>query len=278
VSRAKRPRPAKLVGALLVGTLLVVSTPGAGAASEAVSASGKLLPPARFSSLRVCAYPAFSLAQKRCTRDQRKATLVSGKFACSVNVRVNRPNRMQAQLTLDGDVVYRFTTRVLAKGSSGWWISENLASTPLPGGRWGCDFSFGSSHAGVRFRSGGPTGKVIGAAVCDPKNSIVYAHHRIRVCRSDESTRPISAMKRILCTAVFVQQTGKKGAVQLLADGKDAARPDVERIPAPLSIAWTPFTPSAPAADGTFPPGDYACRFSVNGVAVVEKPFRIVPR
>src|SRR5439155_8200914 len=128
----------------------------------------------------------------------------------------------------------------------------------------------------ARFRSGGPTGPVIGAAVCDARDSLFYGHHRIRVCKTDESMRPIRATDRILCSAVFVEQVGKKGEVQLLAGGKDAAKPDVARLPSPLSIWWTAFVPSTPAADGTFAAGAYVCRFSVNGMSVVEKPFQIV--
>src|SRR5207244_12822628 len=73
-----------------------------------------------------------------------------------------------------------------------------------------------------------------------------------------------------------VSQVRKKGEVQLLAGGKDAAKPDLATLPSPLSIWWTAFVPATPAADGTFAAGDYVCRFSVNGVSVVEKPFQIV--
>jgi hypothetical protein len=179
-------------------------------------------------------------------------------------------------MTYEGTPVYEYTTRILGSGPWSWWISENIGSTPLPGGRWGCDFSFGSANTGARFRSGGPMGAVIGAAVCDARHSLVYAHHRIRVCKSDESARPILATKRILCSAVFVKQVGKMGRVQLLAGGADAARPDAANLPSPLSIWWTAFAPAAPAANGTFVPGDYVCRFSVDGLPVVEKPFQII--
>jgi hypothetical protein len=257
---------------LLVGALAVLGTAVGGAAALVRVEH----PPGHFSHLRVCAYPAFSLAEKRCTRDQRTRTLVSSKFACSVDLRADRPQRLQARMTYEGTPVYGYTTRVLARDSWSLWISENVGSTPLPGGRWRCDYSFGSARAGVAFRSGGPRGEVIGASVCDAKDSLFYAHHKIRVCKADESPRPIRATRLILCSAVFVKVEGKTGEVQLLAGGTDAAKPDIEKIPAPLSISWTPFAPAAPAADGTFPAGDYVCRFSVDGAAVVEKLFRVV--
>ena len=268
----------------LVATILAFAIGAAGAASRVPDESRSVglggtveaQHPAHFSSLRVCAYPAFSLAQKRCTKDQRARILISSKFACSVTVRVTRAKRLHARLKYAGGAVYEYTTRTLGRGPWSWWISENLGSTPLPGGRWGCDFSFGSVHAGASFRSGGPTGAVLGAAVCDAKDSLFYAHHRIRVCKADESMSPILATDRILCSAVFVKQVGKMGEVQLLAGGKDAAKPDLAALPSPLSIWWTAFVPATPAADGTFAAGDYVCRFSVNGVSVVEKPFQIV--
>jgi hypothetical protein len=272
-------RRAGFAGALLAGTLLVLS--GASAGSEAASTSGSVSaqPPGRFSNLRVCTYPAFSLAERRCTRDQRTEVLVSGKFACSVLLRVIGPRRLHARLTLDGRPVYAYTTRrKLEKGAWAPWISENLGPVPLPGGRWGCDFSLGAARAHASFRSGGPGGAIIGAAVCDARDSLFYAHHRIRTCRLDESGRPVRATDRILCSAVFVKQVGRQGGAQLLAGDKDAAKPDIERIPSLLSIFWNAFAPASPAADGTFPAGDYVCRFSVDGVTIVDKPFRIISR
>jgi hypothetical protein len=271
---------------LLVGTVLLLVVARAGGASDvpdearSVGLGGNVegWQPANFSHLRVCAYPAFSLASKRCIKDQRARILVSSKFACSTTIHVRRPKRLRVRMTYRGEPVYQYTSRILGTGSSDWWISENLGSTPLPGGRWGCDFSFGSARAGASFRSGGPTGAVIGAAVCNAKDSLFYAHHRIRACMRDESTRPIPATSRILRSAVFVEQVGKKGEAQLLAGGKDAAKPDLATLPSPFSIWWTAFAPAAPAADGSFVPGDYVCRFSVNDVSAVEKPFRIISK
>jgi hypothetical protein len=202
--------------------------------------------------------------------------LVSSKFACSVTFRVRQSKRLHARLTYEGKTVYQYTTRLLGKGVCDSWISENIGSTPLPGGPWKCRFSFGSAQAGASFRSGGPTGAVIGAAVCAARHSLIYAHRRIRVCKSDESTRPIRTTTRILCSAVFVKQVGKMAEVRLLSGGNDAATPDVGRVPAPVSISWTIFSPATPAADGTFAAGEYACLFSVNGISVVEKPFQII--
>jgi hypothetical protein len=272
--------PPRIAIALLVGTVLVLGAAGTEAApNKSRVVEDRTLEsqqPAYFSNLRVCAYQAFSRAHGWCTRDQRARVLVSSKFACSVKFRAIRPERLHARIAYEGKPVYQYTTRILGRGPWSWWISENVGATPLPGGRWGCDFSFGSSRAGTSFRSGGPTGPVIGAAVCDAKDSLFYAHDRIRVCKTDESTRPIRATDRILCSAVFVKQVGKKGEVQLLADGMDAAKPDVATLPSPLSIWWTVFAPGTPAAGGTFAAGDYVCRFSVNGISLGEKPFQIL--
>jgi hypothetical protein len=269
---------------LLLGTTPILAGADAGASSGVATETRMERlqavlehQPAYFSKLRVCAYPAFSLADRRCTHDQRKGVLLTGKFACSVSFDVRRAGRLHARMTYQGVVVHQYSTRALDTGPWTAWISENAGAIPLPGGRWGCRFSFGSAHVRARFRSVGPTGPVLGAAVCSAKHSFFYAHHRIRQCKADESARPIPATDRILCSALFVLQTGKRGEVQLLADGQDAAKPDVERVPAPLSLWWTPFAPAHPTGDGTFAPGAYVCRFSVDGAAVVEKPFQIVP-
>jgi hypothetical protein len=257
-----------------VAAILILAVGAAGAASQVTRVEAE--PPASFSILRVCAYPAFSLARKRCTRDQRAGILVSSKFACSAAIRVGSPHRLHAWMTYEGTVVHQFTTRVLSRGLWDLWISENVGSTPLPGGRWKCGFSFGSVHIGASFRSGGETGPITGAAVCDARHSLFYAHHRIRVCERDESHRPIRPTPRILCSAVFVKQAGKTGEAQLLSGGTHAATPDVEEIHSPIGIWWTAFAPAAPAADRTFAAGDYVCRFSLNGRTVIEKPFQII--
>ena len=112
---------------LLVATTLPFAFGAVGAASAVPHTRSLVLGgsdetrPAHFSNLRVCRYPAFSLAQKRCTRDQRATTLVSSKFACSVTFRVRQSKRLHARLTYEGKSVHEYTTRVLGRacGSHG---------------------------------------------------------------------------------------------------------------------------------------------------------------
>jgi hypothetical protein len=73
--------PLRFSSALLVMTILVLGAAGASAAlagSVGIGGSVDARQPAYFSNLRVCTYPAFSLAEKRCTRDQQARILVSG--------------------------------------------------------------------------------------------------------------------------------------------------------------------------------------------------------
>jgi hypothetical protein len=275
-------RFARLTSRVLVVSFLLASVAGAaegfGGQTKAASAVDRagVSPPARFQDFRVCAYEAFSKAQSRCMRDQKATPLVSTRFGCSVDYAVRRPGVLRARMSYGGDLVYQFTSRTIYPGRRvrTVFISENLGTTPLPGGSWRCDFSFGAARAGAAFRSAGPTGKVIGASVCPGEETLLYGSRPIRVCRSDESARPLRSTDEIVCSGVYVKARSKALKIQLLSAGTDIAEPLEDIIDAPLWIAWGVFM--ADPAIGKFAAGDYVCRFSLIGVPVVDKPFQIV--
>ena len=121
----------------LVATILAFAIGAAGAASRVPDESRSVglggtveaQHPAHFSSLRVCAYPAFSLAQKRCTKDQRARILISSKFACSVTVRVTRAKRLHARLKYAGAREWRMRFEEEKKPNVRYALAYGLAAS-----------------------------------------------------------------------------------------------------------------------------------------------------
>jgi hypothetical protein len=168
-------------------------------------------------------------------------------------------------MTYGGQTQYTFTTRVLPRGPSRWWIATNIKmNQPLPGGDWGCDFSVGPVRLAAAFRSGGPTGPVVDLAVCPATKAIHLG--TLLICPSNESAS-IPSTESVVCNGVFVGQLGKMGSIDLLAGGAEAVAGGSYRVRAPIWIAYQRFSAQ--------PVGDYSCGFSVDGTRLAEKPFRV---
>jgi hypothetical protein len=259
----------------------IVTTPQAWAGTHprgfaSTSTDSARTSPTRFSEVRVCAYEAFNKTTRTCVRDQRAMVLVSTKFGCSAVLTTRTPARLHARMTYRGVTAYEFTSRVLSPGRHGWWISYNLGTVPLPGGDWGCEFSSGSTTARVRFRSGGPTGKIIGAAACAGNDTISFGSNRtLHACRTGHSGGSIPVTDVIVCSGVLPKAASKELKIQLLSGGLDAAGPYVNTVSGPLWIVWGIFR--APSGRQAFAPGDYVCRFSIDGLTVAEKSLHLGP-
>jgi hypothetical protein len=261
------------VSALLVGAAIVAfPEPTSGRVYTAPrKARTTPLPGGYFSDLRVCAYQAFSKALKICTRDERNVVLVSSRVACSVSLVVEQPGIFTAQMTYDGSTVYSYRLSLLP-GVHHPWVDENVGNVPLPGGEWGCVFSFEQATAQASFMSGGTTGSVLGVSVCLASDTVTWGTRHL-ACRSDESSKPLPPTDAIACSALFVQQLGRRLQVLLLTPGPDRVAPAILTIDQSIWSAWPTFRPAT--SGSTFPAGTYVCRFSLDGVVVAEKPFSI---
>jgi hypothetical protein len=237
-------------------------------------------PAARFYLLRVCTQKSFDRDQVVCRTDQRGQSLVASAFGCSAGLRVLRPGQLRARLVYAGKTVFRYSRR-LSRGLQHQWIYEDAAKTPLPGGLWGCEFSFGAMRVAATFKSGGPRGAIVGAAVCDAAHSFGYRNHSVELCASDESAKPLPAIDEIRCSALSVWPT-RRAQIRLLQGGENVAFTRAGSIKYPLSIWSGAFaaekTSRLDPATGNFAPGTYTCRFSISGQPVVDKPFRIGAR
>jgi hypothetical protein len=236
------------------------------------AAAGASSPPARFVVVRACAYEAFSRSEGRCTRDQRTARLLSTRVSCSADFVVSRPARLLARMSYDGETVYEYRTGLLATGSQRWWIADDLRATPVPGGTWTCEFSVESVRDQVSFESGGPVGRIVGAAACTGANTVAFGGS-LRICRGDESGLPHRAIDEIVCSGVFTKSTSDMVEVHLLRDSRAVATASPTTIGGPIWLVVGAF--EAPTPRGRFPVGDYACRFTVDGETVAEVPYQV---
>ena len=222
-------------------------------------------------NLRVCTDNAFNKAQNECTTDQRGRKLVSSKFICSVRFLPLRPETLHARIIYAGTIVTSYTARITDKRLQIFSITDDLGTTALPNGAWRCEFSFGSEETGTTFLSRGPTGPIVGVAVC--VGSDVIRRIGIATCRSDESASRLRSPKEIACSGVFVRAVGREAEIHLLSGGHDVSRTYALRIRQSIAVASVRFHPEHGAQ--RFAPGEYVCRFSLKGAAVIRKPFKV---
>jgi hypothetical protein len=156
----------------------------------------------------------------------------------------------------------------LTAGRNRLWSNKNMRTNqPLPGGNWRCEFASRSARAGVSFRSGGPVGKIVDAAVC-PESAVVSGGSGVKMCGTDYSGKqalPVS--EPVYCSAVFVLAAGQPGQIQFM-------RPDES-----LAFVWN-FDVTFPTTNlqysfTSLATGDYLCRFSLSDGTTLEKPFQV---
>jgi hypothetical protein len=254
-----------LVMALLGATLTGVGLAARAEAPVAAPSPGKL------SNLRVCGSTAFSRSRAQCTRDERRTTLVSNRISCSVDADVARPALIRPRTTYNGRAI-SFRPSRLPRGEWSYWINHDLKiNLPLPGGTWGCSFTFGRATVRASFRSGGPTGAIVNTAACRGENTVAY-DDGFRVCRSDESGAPLPGTNSAYCYAVYPNETGRLARLAVVSDGE--VLQEVEfRIGEPLWIGVV-FVSAPPGQ--RLPAGSYSCEYHLDGSLAAAKPFTLL--
>lgn len=235
--------------------------------------SGRVAPasPTKFLNIRVCTDEGFDKAHNECATDQRGRKLVSSKFICSVRFLPIRADTLQARIVYAGSVVASYTARITDKRIQFFSIADDLGTTALPSGGWRCEFSYGAMKAAATFLSGGPSGRIIGAAVC--VGSDVIRRIGAATCRLDGSALGLRAPAEIACSGVFVRAVGKQAEIHLLSSGDESDRVSAVKIRDAIAVASVRFRPQH--GRKTFASGTYRCRFSLKGEAVIQKPFTV---
>jgi hypothetical protein len=265
-----------LVALVTVSGLFAIAP---GEATESIGPTGRtdsslMLPaPGVFRSLRVCGSASFSRARHRCTSDQRAAPIVSNRISCSVDVVVHRTSVVRGRILYRGGVAQTIGPTILRPGTHPTWIYENVKiDQPLPGGSWRCEFTLGSARTGVGFTSGGPEGDVVNAAVCGRGKTVRHATSGLTLCRKDDSTASLPASEPVRCSGTFAGVPGKAALLEIVRHG--VRRTSVDFVVG--STIWLGTVQLRPAAGSALQPGAFACRFSLDGEVVMEKPFRVV--
>ena len=128
----------------------------------------------------------------------------------------------------------------------------------MPGGRWGCELGVGPERVRKSFRSGGPAGPILYAAVCASSRTV--AAGPARVCRRDERGTAFSPSESVTCSAVLVGGKGKLAGFEFLHEGKDVGLGQDFELPLPVTAAGTQLDPDPKLASGR-----WTCRSTLAG-------------
>lgn len=258
-----RPR---LVGvAVVAGLVLALSAQLAwGEGSR-----GAVVRPNRITQLRVCGNNIVPFPGSQCTSDQRSAPITGKELDCSVRVYAGVKGALfTATMTYEGEVQYGFHER-LKRGWHRELMGVYMHATAMPGGRYTCKFSLGKKRTAVSFRSGGPTGSVVGPAVC------LTSHTKQNACTSDESGTPFGSATTpsITCTGVFPRLKGHPVEIDFLRLNADGTTTTLQRetdtLPYPITEEY------AFKAGVWATPGQYSCRYLVDGTIAADKHFTV---
>ena len=278
--RERRRVVVRRVGLLVaLGAISGLFAIGPGWATESLRPAGRtgagttLPAPGVFRNLRVCASTDFSRAQHRCTTDQRETPIVSNRISCSVDIVVRRTSVVRGQILYRGGVAHTIGPTLLRPGTYPAWIYENVKiDQPLPGGSWRCEFTLGSARTDVAFTSGGPEGDVVNVAVCGRQTTVRHETSGLILCRKDDSTAVLPASEPVRCSATFAGVPGKVALLEIVRRG--VRRTSVDFVVG--STIWLGTVQLRPSEGATLQPGSFACRFSLDGEIVAEKPFAVV--
>jgi hypothetical protein len=231
-----------------------------------------LIAPGTFRNLRVCGATAFSRAQHRCTTDQRASSITSNRISCSVDIVVRRTAVVRGRISYRGGLAHEIGPTVLKPGVYPAWVFENIkVDQPLPGGSWRCEFSVGSARTSLTFASGGPVGDIVNVAVCSRDGTVRHESSKLTLCRRDDSAALLPAGEPVFCSATFAGVTGKIALLEILRGGVRKSSTDF----VVGSTIWLGTVLLRPYATATLQPGEFVCRFSLDGQVVAERPFLV---
>lgn len=233
------------------------------ALSTATARSGS---PAGLGDVRVCGAESFDRGAVRCRSDESGKPIVASHVFCSASVWKRAGQRFDGNFSYRGEALPSRGKAVPDNGSR-LWIDVTVG-TPLPGGDWGCRLSVGLQTVTKSFRSGGPTGPIVGVGVCPTTHTVVAGP--VRVCSRDESATPFARIPSVTCSAVFPGAKGEVGRVDLVYQGKETGVSIARRLPLAVTAFGAHFSRAGP-----LPAGSYACRYVLAGKQVALERFAI---
>jgi hypothetical protein len=216
----------------------------------------------------VCSVELFNRRLGRCTRDTRATALSTNHWRCSVNVALEHSADIGFGATFDGGRLDLWQPLHLSAGHYPVWFGYvSHSNLPLPGGRWACSFTLGSTTVTVPFRSDGPTGEVVDMVVCAEQDTTGGA------CRTDQSVAGLPTTKYVHCNAFVTHHAGSVATVEFV----DGAGHIVSSSAAPLADKLGPVEAvhPGPYPSSEWTPGAYSCRVLVDGKLAATKAFTV---
>jgi uncharacterized RDD family membrane protein YckC len=245
--------------------LVVVVLLGLSFYRATVSGAGETTDRDGLDDLRVCTGQAFDEANAECTEDERERPLRGEAFYCSAKVGGREGERFEGRLLYDDELLFT-GGRTVPAGSGTVWVTAGTDGELLPSGRWMCELSVASEEVSARFQSEGPTPQNLGLAACLTANTDPDG-----ACREDESVGPLGPTGSVTCSATILGGKGEVMRVDFVYEGDETVVSVDDESPRSIEL----FSAEMFANVGNLPEGEYACRFSVSGEPVAEKPFSI---
>jgi hypothetical protein len=225
-------------------------------------------PAALLRELKVCGKAAYNARAYRCVRDERSHPLVSTAVYCSVTIYAYAAVTVRGKMTYGGEVLFTHTGKVKARTIFHLALVYDLPVT-LPGGRYGCTFSAAGKTVKASMSGGGAPGPVSASSVCTSS----HTNPDFKTCTSDESAQPLAPTTSLTCSGVFVGKKGRFGGIELLYND-NGVWTSLEHVEGTLKNPLVAGFLTVPGLLGQpFVPGQYSCRFTVDGQAVAEKLF-----
>jgi len=226
-------------------------------------------PRALLRELRACGKVMYDAAGYRCLRDERARPLVSNGLYCTVTIYAFSAVKIRANMSYGGQTLFAPTRKIPGRTIFHYAVYYELPIV-LPAGRYTCKFTVLRKSVKATISGGGAAGPVANSSVCSSTRAVG------NLCTADESTVPIAPTTSLTCSGFFVGQKGHFGGIELLYN-QNGVWTSLSKVEGTLSrpIIGAPLV--VPSLLGQpYAPGQYACRFTLDGQTVTEKLFSVL--
>jgi len=232
------------------------------------SVERKRRPKALLRNLKACGRALYSASAHQCLHDERKRALLSNVAYCTVDVYAFATVGVGIKMTYGGQTLFTRKTRAPRGHVLHLTVYYELPIL-LPSGKYVCTISTAGKSVKATITGGGSAGPVANSSVCSSSRAVGD------LCASDESTVPIAPTTSLTCSGFFAGQKGHFGGIELLYN-QNGVWTSLSKIEGSVSRPILPVSLVVPSVLGQpYTPGQYMCRFTVDGQLVSEKVFSV---
>ncbi len=240
------------------------------AASSAMPAAERRAKPrVLLRDVRACGSSLYNASRYQCARDERSHPLVSNTAYCTITIYAFTAATVHTSMSYGGQTLFAKTRRVRARTVFHLALSYELPVV-LPAGRYACKFAAARKRASVSMTGAGDAGPVAYESVCSAGRT-----NASNLCSSDESALPLAPTSSLTCSGIFAGKKRHFAGVELLYND-NGTWTSLSKVEGQVSAPFVPGTLTVPSLLGQpFLPGQYMCRFTIDGQTSVEKPFSV---